>query len=332
MRNISFERKKEMLLASYKSIPVKSLTNLFVERCFLSFNEHDEKYYKNLTENDRKMAYFSLHNSNEARDYYYSSFLDRSENTLISYDMFDMTPNKFEDINISNLSKDILNFVYFEYYLNKVVNEFKTLFNDLKDEFKKTNRHQLLALEDEFNKVKASRDVLEDDEAIIDGLDYPKFYDLLETSQNELNEFVESKFDEIRANARNITSIHNQTRERNLLRIIDNASLDLYYMFEKWLVKNEYLDEDNLTWIDSGGKSSFMRFYLKLEDHQIVKRGGGIKRNKKIRVLSDIYKIDGVVQYDYTPKNCQKAKDKYPEEFRDLDYEKSQFDLNSKKS
>ena len=330
MKNQSFEHNKKHLIDSYISIPTKLTINLDIRACFMSGTANNEVYYKNLKELDRKNAYFSLRESIEEKDYYYSKFEDPNKENLLTYDMLDMTPNEFEDISISSLSIDILNFIYFEYFLSKQVKNFMEQFNSLLDTFLKTKANQLILLEDEFEKIKAIQKSPLNDDISIESINYDHFYALIADTHEEVSLFVESKIKHIRANNKTSSLMSNETRERNLLEIIDKANLKLFYNLENWLINECYLDKENHTWINTGGKSSFSRLYLKLEKLNIIKKGGGKKRKYKVRWLSDMYKIYGVTDYDYTPKNCAKADLKVPCEFKDLDHLKSQFDCNSK--
>lgn len=329
MQEQSFEYKTKHLIDSYISIPIKSTINLFLRACFMHSTVNNELYYRNLRESDRECAYFSLRKSKEDKEFYYSRFPKSNNDILLTYDMFDTTPNKFENIIISDLSIEILNFIYFEYFLLKQTKVFKDNFNSLVDEYWETKTHQLLALENKFNEIIAQHAEFTNNDTQIEGLDYKKIYDFIEETHKKVNQFIESKFNYIKANNKNISLLSQKAREQNLLKIIDKANLDLFYFLEKWLIKEGYLDEENLNWIHTSGKSSFSRFYLKLEKFNIIKKGGGKKRKDKIRWLSNIYKIDGVTKYDYTPQNCKKADLKVPEEFIELEFEKSQFNLNS---
>jgi len=295
--------------------------------CFMYGTVNNEVYYKNLKEIDREIAYFSLRESKEDKEYYYPTFPDPNKDILLTYNMFDTTPNSFEDIRISDLSIDILNFIYFEYFLFKQIKSFKEEFNSLIDMFSKTKKHQLMSLENEFKEIKIKREESQNNEQNIEGIDYAKFYDLIDTSQIKINEFIDSKFNFIKANNKNVALISKKTREQALLKVIEKANLELFYKFEDWLIKNEYLDE-NLNWFKGyGKKSTFMRFYLKCIEHSLIKRGAW---DKLTRRLSDIYKIDGVNISDYSKKRCEKAKNKDPNEFQDLDDVKSQHNLNLK--
>jgi hypothetical protein len=328
MQNQSFDDKKEQLINSYTSVPTKQTINMFIKFCFMNETANFEKYYRNLGELDREFAYFSLRKSKEDKEYYYSKFPDPNKDMLLTYDMFDMTPNKFDDITISNLSIEIFNFIYFEYFLFKQVKSFKDNFNFLIDEFLKTKTHQLISLENEFKELKNLQENFNVNELDFEGIDYPKLYDLIETSRKEIWQFIESKINHINANSKNLSSGRRYTREKDLLKIIDKANLDLFYEFEKWLITESYIDEINLNWINNGGKASFSRLYYKLDKLNLIKKGGGLKRNDKIRLLSNIYKIDGVSKFDYGIESCNKANKKDENEFSELSTIKSQHNHN----
>ena len=190
-----------------------------------------------------------------------------------------------------------------------------------------SKHHQLLALMDKIEERRLFVNKVSDSEQIFENIDYPKLKDIVDSAQKDLNIFLDNKRTFLEMNMGKSLSVHKEGVKRIVRKIIDgDNNLNLYQEYQDYLIQNDYLDGNSLSWIDDGGKSSFMRFYSKCEEHKLIKRG---KRSKQIRILSDAYKIDGVNKYDYSPKRCDEALSKNPDEFKELNEIKSLFGLNS---
>ena len=190
-----------------------------------------------------------------------------------------------------------------------------------------SKKHQLYAVKDAIDK-RGQRLLNWNDEGLcVKDVDYNKLNDIVENVQLELKSFIDSKFNFLEANNKGIKLTNKNSRISELLNIIDgDTQLELFYKFEECLFKSNHIDEDTSKWIDAGGKSSFMRFYMKCEEHKLIKRG---KRFELIRKLSDIYKIDSVDKSDYGKSRCEEALSKNRNEFKELNTIKSQLSLNS---
>lgn len=329
-----FEDDKQYLYQLFKRIPRKQTLITTIKACFY---DSTNNIYANLNESDRESAYFSSFTGTEeewaiAKSGYQSKFPNNDTIPILDYDYmtgnFKKGVSQFSDLVINQLSIEILNFNYFEYILNKSIIDFKEHFNHIIDQNLNSKKHQLNSVFKEFEKLEIRLEELQNVEIEISNINYPKFYDLIESTQKDVRNFIEIKHNFINNSFKETKLYDNAGFHTSIKNLIDgDDNYNLYLKFHNYLIKNEFVKEDELKWIDSGGKSSFMRFYLKCEDYMMIKRGR--KRYLRIRELSDIYKIDGVVNTDYSTQRCKAAENKNPHQFDDLDDIKSQFNLNS---
>ncbi|MEM6814946.1 MAG: hypothetical protein AAF600_11285 [Bacteroidota bacterium] len=328
----SFDERAAQLVTQYGFIPSINTINIFIRNCFYNPLKGT---YANLNETDRKRAYFSdfLGSEEEFKEMegeYKVNFPQSTLQPFIDEEYPETkleTANTFEDLAISDLSIEILNDYFFEYHLSSEIKSFKANFDAVFNDSLSSKHHQLLALMDKIEERRLFVNKVSDSEQIFENIDYPKLKDIVDSAQKDLNIFLDNKRTFLEMNMGKSLSVHKEGVKRIVRKIIDgDNNLNLYQEYQDYLIQNDYLDGNSLSWIDDGGKSSFMRFYSKCEEHKLIKRG---KRSKQIRILSDAYKIDGVNKYDYSPKRCDEALSKNPDEFKELNEIKSLFGLNS---
>lgn len=108
--------------------------------------------------------------------------------------------DNFEDLEITMLSVEILNHNYFEFKLSKNVKEFMEACQYLVKDFFKTKKHALSALKDELENSKSLYTILTRFELHIENLDLHNFYDLVETYQKDLKDFIDIIFNPFKPN------------------------------------------------------------------------------------------------------------------------------------
>jgi hypothetical protein len=328
----SFDERAAQLVTQYGFIPSINTINVFIRNCF--YNPL-KRTYANLNESDRKRAYLS--------DFFGSAeeLREKEKEYGLRFPKPISVPNvnagslgttlgtvdNFEELEISDLSIEILNDYFFEYHLTSELKSFKANFDSIFNDNLTSKHHQLLAIMNRIEERRLQVNKVTDSAPILEKINYPKLKDLVDSAQKDLNIFLDNKRSFLEVQAGKSLVVYKKGIKSTLRKIIDgDNNLNLFLEFQEYLIQNDYLDGNSLGWIDDGGKSSFMRFYSKCEEHNIIKPG---KRSKQIRILSNAYKIDGVNKFDYSKKRCFEALNKNPDEFKVLNEIKSLFSLNS---
>lgn len=191
----SFEEKVDQLVSQYGLIPTRNTLNFFIKSCF--YNSLTG-VYTNLSEEDRKTAYFygfkgSPDEYSKKEEEYYSEFPEPAPSSLINYGFGGIQPKaaaNFKDLKISDLSIQILNNRFFEFRLSQNVQRFKKEFSSFVYENLSSKKNQLFGLIEKIEKKNEELQNVQDKVIGIKNIDYPKFQDLVNESQKALQEFI----------------------------------------------------------------------------------------------------------------------------------------------
>lgn len=194
-------------------MPVKNSIGQFLEYCFYDF---EAGTYRNLSEYDRKKAYFYGFTGTDAewgsKQKEYESKYPRILNTSTNIGPISMQKvkvNEFGNLQVSESSIKILNDGFFEYKLAEMIDEFKRSFNLIIDIFLKSKKHELFALNDRFEHAAQMKSKISNKEIDLKGLNKIRFFDAIDSANDELKNFLDVKFKTISSQIESPESLKN---------------------------------------------------------------------------------------------------------------------------